>query len=165
MGTKFAPTYATLVFGFLEKQLCERIPDSLREDYMTKWKRFLDDCFIVLDTDIYDINELTKILNSLHDNITFTIETGETKLSFLDVLILNDRDEIKTDIFHKATDSRQYLKFESCHPHHTNRNVTYALARMIRTIVSDKSLPSKNARTKRKFKRKKLSRHFNRTRH
>ena len=45
MGTKFAPTYATLVLGFFEKQLNERIPDSLREDFVTKWKRCLDDCF------------------------------------------------------------------------------------------------------------------------
>ena len=65
--------------------------------------------FIILDTYKYDINKLTKILNSLHDSIKFTIETGETKLTFLDVLILKDGDETKTDIFHKATDSRQHL--------------------------------------------------------
>ena len=51
MGTKMAPTYATLTLGYLEEILYDRISEKLREEYhefiMMNWKRYLDDCFII----------------------------------------------------------------------------------------------------------------------
>ena len=47
---------------------------------------------------------------------------------------------ISTDIFHKVTDSQQYLIFNSCHPKHTKINIQFSLARRLCTIVSDKSV-------------------------
>ncbi len=50
MGSKFAPTYATLVVGFLEQKLYARIGSIYNDEFLsfikTFWKRFLDDCFI-----------------------------------------------------------------------------------------------------------------------
>ena len=50
MGTKMAPSYATLVLGFLEQRLYGRVTDILGEEighYIhNNWKRFLDDCCI-----------------------------------------------------------------------------------------------------------------------
>ena len=50
MGTKVAPTYATLVMDFLEEKLYSVLPDVIDEDtskYIREnWKRYLDDCFI-----------------------------------------------------------------------------------------------------------------------
>ena len=50
MGTKVAPTYATLVLGYLEEKLYDLIKqqngDQLADYVKTNWKRFLDDCFI-----------------------------------------------------------------------------------------------------------------------
>ena len=51
IGTKFAPTYATLVLAYLEEMLysqTEREFDKELADYIKdNWKRFLDDCFIL----------------------------------------------------------------------------------------------------------------------
>ena len=51
MGTKVAPTYATLVLGFLEETLYKRTGEKHRQEFSTflrsSWKRFLDDCFII----------------------------------------------------------------------------------------------------------------------
>ena len=51
MGTKMAPTYATLTLGYLEDMLYHRISEKLGEDYhefiKMNWKRCLDDCFII----------------------------------------------------------------------------------------------------------------------
>ena len=51
MGTKFAPVYATLVIGYLEEILYDKINVKygiqLTNEFVKKWKRFLDDCFIL----------------------------------------------------------------------------------------------------------------------
>lgn len=50
MGTKVAPTYASLVMGYLEEKLYSILPDIFDADFTLyikeNWKRYLDDCFI-----------------------------------------------------------------------------------------------------------------------
>ena len=48
--------------------------------------------------------------------------------------------QISTDIFYKETDSKKYLNFYSCHPKHTKVNISFNLAKRIKTIVSDDNL-------------------------
>ena len=47
MGTKFAPIYATLTFGYLEVKLYEKVTEVFGDEFgnyfVTNWKRFLDD--------------------------------------------------------------------------------------------------------------------------
>jgi hypothetical protein len=51
MGTKMAPTYATLVLGYLEHILYEQLLNSYGQEFASyvrqNWKRFLDNCFII----------------------------------------------------------------------------------------------------------------------
>ena len=51
MGTKFAPTYATLVLAYLEEKLYVQTEIKFGKDFARyikdNWKRFLDDCFIL----------------------------------------------------------------------------------------------------------------------
>ena len=51
MGTKFAPTYATLVLGYLEMKLYDILEANYGKDNADKivknYKRFLDDIFII----------------------------------------------------------------------------------------------------------------------
>ena len=51
---------------------------------------YLDDCFIILDTNQYSTDDLQKLLNSLHKNLKFTMETHDKEIPFLDVLIKKD---------------------------------------------------------------------------
>ena len=50
MGTKFAPTYATLVLAYLEEKLYSEIETKFGKEFAIfikeNWKRFLDDCFV-----------------------------------------------------------------------------------------------------------------------
>ena len=71
---------------------------------------------------------LHDILNNIHKDISF-------KLQFSHSLKLKE-EQIETDIFHKETDSKQYLFFYSCYPRHTKFNIPYNLARRIKTMVS-----------------------------
>ncbi|XP_071122593.1 uncharacterized protein [Mytilus edulis] len=140
MGTKVAPTYATLVMGFLEDKMYQQVEsefDTAFKVYVkSEWKRFLDDCFIILNKS-HNLEKFHSLINTLHPSIKFTIESSEQRLPFLDILILKNGTTLTTDIYYKKTDTHQYLNFHSCHPSHTKRNIPFCLARRVCTIVSD----------------------------
>ena len=144
MGTKFAPTYATLVLAYLEEILYSETEINYGKDFSNyikeSWKRFLDDCFIFWIKGKDELNKFHSMLNKLHPDLKFTIEYSEENLSFLDILLIKTNNHISTDIYFKETDSKQYLNFQSCHPKHTKTSIPYNLARRICTIVSDSNV-------------------------
>ena len=75
MGTKMAPTYATLVMGFLEKILYRNIEEKYdsteQEKFIKGFKRFLDDCFLLWCKSPLELEEVHEMLNSLHLKIKF----------------------------------------------------------------------------------------------
>ena len=141
MGTKFAPTYATLVLAYLEEKLYSKSEDIFGKEFAKYlkeyWKRFLDDCFIFWKRSKDDLEIFHNLLNNLHPDLKFTIESSEEKLPFLDILIKKENTKVHTDIYYKPTDTKQYLNYKSCHPKHTKNSIPYNLARRICTIVSD----------------------------
>ena len=141
MGTKLAPTYATLVMAYLELRLYEKIEkkfgQEFRKDFEEQWSRYLDDCFINSDTTFAEVTDLHNTFNSLQRGIEFTMETNLNKNTFLQILLLVKGTRITTDIFYMPTDTFQYLPFTSCHPVHTKKNVPFNLARRICTIVEE----------------------------
>ena len=91
MGTKLAPTYATLTLAYLEENLYEIIGKKygniIKEEFTKSWKRYLNDCFIFWKCPWGDINELRNLVQSLHPKIKFTMEHSSKELLFLDILI------------------------------------------------------------------------------
>ena len=141
MGTKLGPTYATLVMGFLEEKLYDNIKTEKGESYMNEfingWKRFLDDCFIIWNQQNGSPNTLLGMLNNLHPDIQFTMNYSKNSVSFLDVRVIKQQNNIITDIYHKPTDTKNYLLFSSHHPRHIKINLPYNLALRLVTIVSE----------------------------
>lgn len=140
MGTKVAPTYATLVLGYLEHQLISTITVKYGESFATyirnNWKRFLDDCFILWNTDI-SVENFHSELNGLNEHIQFTMNRSKSEMPFLDVLVkITENNYIETDLYSKTTDSHLYLNFNSCHPKHTKLNIPFNLASRIVSIVN-----------------------------
>ena len=77
-------------------------------------------------------------LNAIHPNIKFTSETSCNSTHFLDVTdVLNDDNNISTDLYIKPTDTHQYLLSTSAHPKHTKKSIPYSLALRLRRICSD----------------------------
>ena len=143
MGTKFAPVYATLTKGYLEEKLLNIIEKDydadFRQFFKTYWKRFLDDCFIPWTKSEAELKTFHGILNNLHKDIIFTIQSSPNEQPFLDVMVQNKGGRLETDIYYKETDSKQYLLFTSCHPRHTKLSIPYNLARRLRTIISEQN--------------------------
>ena len=69
MGTKFAPTYATSVMGYLEENLYKTIKQKYgiheAKLFRENWKRFFDDCFLLWNSQI-TVDQLYQELNTLH---------------------------------------------------------------------------------------------------
>ena len=141
MGTKVAPTYATLTIGFLEiklySEISHRFGTQFSNEFIEVWKRFLDDCFITWNKSQSDLIILHDILNTLHPDIKFTLESSNIKLPFLDCLVKKTGNKLTTDIYYKPTDSKSYLLFNSCHPRHTKTSIPFSLFRRLKTIISE----------------------------
>ena len=141
MGTKLAPTYATLVLGYLEQQMYDKTDEVLGHEageyVRNNWMRFLDDCFTVWKRRFGTLDNFCRILNQLHPDLEFVMENSTIQLPFLDVMVIKEGTSITTDLFQKATDTRRYLPYNSCHPGHTRKNIPYCLARRVAMIVSD----------------------------
>ena len=59
------------------------------------------------------INDIHNLLQNLHPKIKFAIE--HNFLPFLNIFIKYQNGQIITDIYHKPTDTQQYLHFKSHH--------------------------------------------------
>ena len=92
IGTKVAPTYATLVMGFpeikLHRQIEERYGIDIKRQFENEWWRYLDDCFLIWDTRIDSSENLLSILQGLHRSIKFTAEGSKKEINFLDIIII-----------------------------------------------------------------------------
>lgn len=141
MGTKMAPTYAILVLAFLEERLYEKLQIEKGIDYSTfvqeGFLRYIDDCFIIWPHTKWNLLEFNDELNNLHPQFKFTMESSIQEIAFLDIKVYITNNSVKTDIYYKATDTHQFLTFDSCHPRHTKTSIPYCEARRLCTIIDD----------------------------
>ena len=158
MGTKVAPTYATLVMGFLEENLYSTVDkhfDNTFGEYIRdSWRRYFDDCFVFWTKTREELQDFYGLLNNIHPSIKFTMDVQDKELPFLDITIIKENTQIITDLFYKKTDSHQYLIFNSCHPSHTKRNIPFNLACRVCTIVVDPSRRNRRLMELKSFLRK-----------
>ena len=68
------------------------------------------------------------------------METNDTQLLFLDVMINKEGKKVFMDIYSKSTDSKRYVSFKSNHPKHCLKNIPFSLALRICMIAEKNSL-------------------------
>ena len=102
MGTKMAPTYATLIMGYLEKRLYQSYEEKYgaadAELLIKLFKRFLDDCCLLWNKSKEQLTDFYQLLNSLHQKIKLT-----DKLPHLDILLYKEQNKLYTDMYYKVT--------------------------------------------------------------
>ena len=103
MGTIFSPTYATLSMGFHKIELYAIIRNKFTlpvcNYFEQNWKRFLDDCYIFLRLSLIKPSKLLDVVNSINPAIQFTMETSDTQLPFLDIMINKEGKKVFIDIY------------------------------------------------------------------
>ena len=110
MGTRMAPSYASLFTGKLEKKFL----DSCNLQPLL-WLRFLDDIFMIWDDSEEQLLKFLDKINHYHETIKFTYSYSKTEAVFLDVKLEKSDDGIlKTSVYEKDTNVHQYIEFSSC---------------------------------------------------
>ena len=134
MGTRCAPNYAIIFMAELEEQFLARITLKPRI-----WKRFIDDIFIIWNHGETALQDLLQQLNTFHPTIKFTEEHSEFGISFLDTFTYINGSKLKTRVYHKPTDNKQYLHYSSCHPLQQKNAIPYSLLVRAKRICTEES--------------------------
>ena len=77
--------------------------------------RYRDDCFVIWNGSKERLNNFHQFLNSLDEDLKFTIEIAKGSLCFLDLKISIVDYKLVTTVYSKPTDSHFYLQSNSCH--------------------------------------------------
>ena len=134
IGFPLGPVIAGIFMVELERTLLPRLTE-----YMTPWKRYVDDTIATIK--LTSIDHVLMILNTFHKNIKFTYELEiNKKISFLDVLLIRKNDTLEPTIYRRSTNNGVYLHWDSFTPKNW-KNITLCsiLTRAYR-ICSSKEL-------------------------
>ena len=112
---------------------------GIRQYFVENWKRFLDDCKILLNIDLIKPDDLLTILNSVNNDIQFSMDLKDNKLPFLDILITKSGKIIWINIYSEPTDSKRYVSYHSNHPKSCLKNIPFCRARRNCMIVENKN--------------------------
>eukprot|EP00111_Clytia_hemisphaerica_P014126 TCONS_00041609-protein len=110
MGTRVAPSYATLFLGKMEE---DKILIEPFKSKISKYSRFLDDIFLLWNSSLDELLKFEKYLNNIHPTIKFTMEYSTKEINFLDTTIYIDEktSKLKSKVFIKPTDARSLLHY------------------------------------------------------
>ena len=116
MGSPLAPILANLFLGHYEKIWLDEYNANGGGGGPLFYRRYVDDIFAVFKNQ-NEASEFLLYLNCKHGNIKFTMEVNvDGILNFLDVKIEN-KDRIKTSVFHKPTFTGLMTNFRSFVPY------------------------------------------------
>lgn len=100
--------------------------------------RYIDDIFGIFTGTEAELIEYHQELNKIHPDLKFTVEYSNKELPFLDTLVYIDNEgKVQTTVYHKPSNTHQYLHFHSCHPPSLKRSLPYSQALRIKRIVSE----------------------------
>ena len=143
MGTRMAPSYANIFMKYVEMQLIETSPKK-----PTLWLRYIDDIFMIWGHGKQALEDFKHLVNNIHPTMKFAFNNSETEIPFLDTIIYKaNENQILTRLYHKPTDNKQYLHYNSAHPWKQKRSVPYGLLIRCKWICSEETYFNKESKT------------------
>ena len=128
MRTNMAPIYATLKLAYFVENLYEilrkKYTNNIKTEFIRRWTRCWDDCFIFWKYSWGSIINLHNLLQNLHPKIKSPIKHNFKDITFLDNLIKNQNGQIILDVYHKPQipnnitiwEAQKQLKFRLLNP-------------------------------------------------
>ena len=111
MGSPLSPVVANFFMEKFEQQALSSAPKKPKV-----WFRYVDDTFVVWSHGPKKLQEFLQHINSIHENIQFTMETEENnKIAFLDVLLTRRGKDLGHTVYRKPTHTDRYLQRNSNH--------------------------------------------------
>ena len=121
-GTRCAPNYAIIFMAELEEGF---LNESTQQPEL--WIRFINDIFMIWRRSATELEEFIENLKNYHPSIKFTKDINEYGLPFLDTFVYKKEEQLKTKVYHKPTDNKQYLLYTSCHPRQQKDSIPFSL--------------------------------------
>lgn len=120
MGNPLSPTLAEIFMQDLEEKCIASF--GKRASLIV---RYVDDYFILFNSELFSISSFLSHFNSAHPKIEFTMESENNKqLPFLDLSIKKSQNKFILSVYRKPTDKMSTLHFDSNHSFSTK----YAVA-------------------------------------
>jgi hypothetical protein len=114
MGNPTSSILSEVYLQSLEDVYVQRIVNEFGVIY---YKRYVDDCFLIIDNEHDNTNDITNYLNSLNPNIQFTSETEtDGQLNYLDLNIARVDNRLEFSIYRKPTTTDHTIHSTSNHP-------------------------------------------------
>ena len=112
MGKRMTLSYANIFMKYMEIQLIDTSPKKPK-----MWLRFIDDICTMWGHGRNELENFIHLANNLHPTIKFSFTINKQEIPFLDTVIYRGMNNyIQTKLYHKPTDNKQYLYFNSAHP-------------------------------------------------
>lgn len=139
MGSKMAPSYASLFCGFFEHNIIfnEKVNPHLKN--IMNWRRYIDDVFFVWTGTTDELEQFHDFINSNNYQLKFTMEHNSEKMNFLDILVYKDSNKLFSNLYRKSTDRNSILHGQSFHPIPLKRGLPISQFNRIRRICSSDS--------------------------
>lgn len=136
MGSPLGPTLANIFLNHIESSLFNN--PSIQQPLL--YRRYVDDTFLLF-SDSHTASIFFDHCNSMHPNLTFTMETeSHDTLSFLDVLVSRVGSNFTTSVFRKPTYTSQSTNFYSFISDTYKHNTCYILIHRAYKICSNFTL-------------------------
>lgn len=140
MGNPLAPTLANFFLGYLETNILsdETMRKTSAENFPAFYVRYVDDIFCVFRKGVSHHHFLSK-LNTLHPNLSFTVEVDGTTMPFLDIQITLDRDQARSTVYRKKTNTDVLMHYRSTAPSRWKIGLIKWFLYRARTVCSNQS--------------------------
>ena len=136
-GAPNSCSYADIAMSSIDDSIFKKMESTYSE--LLYYGRYRDDCLSLWCGSIEKLNELHAYINSLSDDLKFTMEIGYNELCFLDLKITLKDNHLSTTVYSKPTDSHLYLHATSCHNSKSINGIPKGVALRLRRICSSEN--------------------------
>lgn len=133
MGAKFSVKFANIYMHMWFRTFLKDF-HGVKPSFVA---RLIDDCFFIWTYGESDLKVFLDFLNTRHASIKFEFKYSTESVTFLDTVTYVDNRIVKTNVYIKPTDRKQYLYFTSSHPRHIFRSIPFSQALRYRRIIVD----------------------------
>lgn len=136
MGAKFSVKFANI---YMHKWFQYHLP-RFQGSKPTFIARLVDDCFSIWNSSEEEFLYLLDYLNTCHTSIKFEYVLSKTSVPFLDTITYIENCLIKTKLYTKPTDKKQYLHYKSGHPFYVKKAVPFSQAIRYKRVIEDETI-------------------------
>ena len=133
-GAPNSCSYADIAVLSIDSVVTEKMNSDILE--LRYFGRYRDDILSLWCGSREKLNSFFNYINTLSNDLKFTMEASEKELCFLDLRITNVNGKLYTTVYSKPTDAHLYLHSKSCHAKKSIVGIQKGVALCLKRICS-----------------------------